>query len=58
MYSKVIIQLYKYIYIFFFGFFSIIGYYKILSIVPCTTLKVLVVYYFIYSSVYILIPNS
>ena len=42
MYSKVI-QLYiymcvgVYIYIFFFRFFFFIGYYKILSIVPCAT---------------------
>ena len=34
VYSKVI-QLYMYIYTFFFRFFSLIGYYKILSIVPC-----------------------
>ena len=45
MYSKVI-QLYMYVYIFFFRVFSIIGYYKILNIVPCAIKKVLVVYLF------------
>ena len=45
------IQLYTYMYIFFFRFFSIIGYYRILSIVPCAIQWVLVVY-FIYSSMY------
>ena len=34
LYSKVR-QLYIYIYQLFFRFFSIIGYYKILNIVPC-----------------------
>ena len=55
MYSKVI---QVYIYIFFFRFFSIIGYYKILNIVPCARQEGLVAYLFIYSSVYLLIPNS
>ena len=45
VYSKVI-QLYIYIFILFFRLFSIIGYYKILSIVPCAIQKVLVVYLF------------
>ena len=57
VYSKVI-QLYIYtcihihththiyIYIFFFRFFSIIGYYKILSIVPCAIKQVFVGYLF------------
>ena len=38
VYSKVIqffLYIYMYMYIFFFGFFPIIGYYKILNIVPC-----------------------
>ena len=35
-YSKVV-QLYMYIYPFFFRFFSLIGYYKIFSRVPCAT---------------------
>ena len=48
VYRKVI-QFYTYMYIFFFRFFSIIGYYRILSIVPCAIQWVLVVY-FIYSS--------
>ena len=43
VYSKMI-QLY--IYIFFFRSFSIIGYYKILNIVPCAIQQVLVVYLF------------
>ena len=34
------------IYISFFRFFSLIGYYKILSIVPCAIQQVLVVYLF------------
>ena len=33
---------YTYIYIYFFRFFSIIGYYKMLSIVPCVVQKDLV----------------
>ena len=56
MYSKVI-QLY--VYILFFRFFSIIGYYKILSIVPCAIqYRSLLVICFVYSSRYMLIPNS
>ena len=39
--------------IFFFRFFSIIDYYKILDIVPCAVLFI----HFIYSSVYLLSPN-
>ena len=36
VYCKVIqLYIYIYIYIFFFRFFSLIGYYKILSVVPC-----------------------
>ena len=38
-----------YIYIFFFKFFSIVGYYKILNIVSCIIWYILIVYiYFIY----------
>ena len=37
--------------------FSVISYYKTLSIVPRAVQYVLVIY-FIYSSVYLLIPNS
>ena len=37
---------YKFIYIFSLRFFSILGYYKILSIVPCVIQQVLVVYLF------------
>ena len=45
--------------IFFFRFFSHIGYYKILSIVPCALYsRSMLVIYFIYNSVYMLIPNS
>ena len=40
MYSKVI-QLYIYVYLFFFQSFPHLGYYKILSIFPCTTQQVL-----------------
>ena len=39
------------IYLFFFRYFSIVGYYKILSIVPCTIQYVLVDYLFVYSGV-------
>ena len=35
-----------YVYIYFFRFFSIIAYYKILNIVPCAMQLVLVVYLF------------
>ena len=54
-YTKVI-QLY--IYPFFFRFFSHIGYYIILSRVLCAYSMSLLIVYFIYSSVYMLIPNS
>ena len=50
VYSKAI-QLCVYIYPFFFRFFPHIGYYKILSRVPCAIQQVMVIY-FIYSSVY------
>ena len=39
-------QLYTHTYILFFRFFSIIGYYKILNIVPCVIQEVLVVHVF------------
>ena len=42
----------------FLRFFSIIGYYKVLNTVPCALQKILLVIYFIYSSLYLLIPNS
>ena len=42
----------------YFRFFSIIGYYKILSVVPCAIQGSLLFTYFIYSSVYLLISNS
>ena len=48
------IQIYLYS---FFAFSSIIGHYKILSIVPYAIQWVFVVY-FTYNSVYILMPNS
>ena len=39
--------------------FSITGYYKILNIVSCAIQYILIVYlFYIYSSVYMLIPNS
>ena len=43
--------------LFFFRFFSLICYYKILSIIPCAIQYFLLIIYFIYSSVYMLIPN-
>ena len=42
-------------YIFFFRFFSIIGYYKILKIVPCANSKSLMFIYFIYIYIYVYI---
>ena len=45
MYSNVIL-LYIEIYLFFFKFFSLLDYYKILSIVPCAIQQVLVNYLF------------
>ena len=51
LYSKVN-QLYIYIYPLSFRFFSHIGYYRVLSRVPCAISRSLLVTYFIYSSVY------
>ena len=45
-------------YIFFFRFFFLVGFYKILNIVLCAIQWSLLVTYFMYSSVYKLIPNS
>ena len=61
IYIYIYIHIYIYIlhtYIFFFIFFSLIGYYRILRIVPCATHRSLLVTYFIYSSVYMFIPND
>ena len=44
-----------YAYIFFFRFFSIIGYQNILNKIPVLYSKILIFIYFIYSSVYWLI---
>ena len=46
-----------YIHIYFFVFFSITVYYRILNIIPCVTQEDLVVYPF-YMSLHLLIPNS
>ena len=43
--------------IYFFRFFSIIVYYKILNVVPCVIVGP-IVYLFVYSSLYLLTPNS
>jgi len=48
----------KPIYIFFSKFFSFISYYRMLSIFPVLYSGSLVIIYFVYSSVYMLIPNS
>ena len=57
--SVSVVYIYKYTYIYsFFRFFSIIGYYKILNIVPWLYSRSLLFIYFIFSSVYLLIPNS
>ena len=50
--------IYIYINLFFFRFFSIIGYYKILNIVPCASSRSLLFIYFKYSSLHLLIPSS
>ena len=42
MYSKVMIQLYMYVYTFFFRFSSHIGYYRILSRIPYAIQEVLI----------------
>ena len=56
VYSKVI-QLHIYIYLFFFRFFPIISYYKILEF-PVLYSRSLLFISFIHSRVYLLIPNS
>ena len=57
MYSKVI-QLHTYMYLFFFKFFSHIGYYRVLSRVSCAIFsRSLLVIHFKYSSVYMSIPD-
>ena len=43
---------------FFFRFFPATGYYKVLNIVLCAIQRTLLLIYFIYSSKYLLIPNS
>ena len=55
LFSYTYIHIYVCVYIFFTLFF-IIGYYEILDIVTCA-IKSLLFIYFIYSSVYLLIPN-
>ena len=45
-------------YVFFFRLFFLIGYYKVLNIVLCAIQWSLFVIYFMYISVYKLIPNS
>ena len=57
MYSKVI-QLYIYMYPFFFKIFSHLGYYRILSSFPVLYSRSLLVIYFKHSRVYMSIPNS
>ena len=59
MYSKVTqLHIYLYICILFSKFFSVIVYYKILNMVPCTIQKILLFIYFICGSVLLLIPYS
>ena len=58
VYSKVI-QLYTDMYLFFFKVFSHLGYYRVLSRVPCAIYSTsFLVIYFKCSSVYMSIPNS
>ena len=52
------VQLYIYMYLFFFKFFSHLGYYRIPSRVPCAIQQALVYYYVIFSNAYMLTPNS
>ena len=49
---------YIYIYFFLFQILSLIDYYKILSAVPVLYTRSLLLIYFIYGSVYMLIPTS
>ena len=49
---------FSYTYIHIFWFLSIIGYYKILNIIPCAIQQDLIVYLFISSGVFLLIPYS
>ena len=55
--SPIYLPIYIYTNLLFFRFCSLIGYYKILNIVPCAIQQVLVVYQFIYGCVYTLIPT-
>ena len=58
MYNEVN-QLYIYMYLFFFKLFYYLGYYRILSSVPCAIYtRSLLVIYFKYSSVYMSIPTG
>ena len=54
----VCVCVYACIYPFFFRFLSHIGNYRILSRVPCANSRSLLIIYFMYSSVYMLIPIS
>ena len=56
MYREVI-QLHIYVYLFFFRFFSHIGYYRILSRVLVLGSMSLLIIFIIYTSMYILIPT-
>ena len=57
MYSKVV-QLHMFMYLFFFKFFSHVGYYRVLSRVSCAIYRrSLLVIHFKYSSVYMSTPN-
>ena len=51
-------NLHTHTHIFFFRFLSLIGHYKILSMVPCAIQWSLWVIYLIYSNVYMLISSS
>ena len=58
IYIALFLAFFGYSYTLFFGFFSHIGYYRILSRVPCAISRSLLLIYFIYSRMYMLIPNS
>ena len=56
--AYIYIYIYTYIYIHVLNFFSIIGYYKILNIVPCAIIRSLLLILLTYNSVYLLISRS
>ena len=54
-YTYIYVFNYIYIYIFFFRLFSIIGYYKILNIIPCSICCLFYFYFLFLKSIYLFI---